>query len=401
MNKALTPRPQMPMGALPAPFHERIAAENFQHSWMNWNGYASPGVLDTAEFEYFAIRNQSTLFDISPMCKFRIKGPDAEAVMNRMVTRDVRKQKPGRVSYVIWCDEDGNVVDDGTLFRRSEDEFLLFCQEPQLLWIKDIAWGFDVEVTEVTHDLAGFAFQGPTTAATLRDLKIKEIETMRPFDIRDIKIAGKKVMISRTGFTGDLGYELVMAPKDALSVWDAVYAAGQLRGVRIIGYEALEMARIEAGFLLPRVDFISSQTNLRVNRARNPFEIGLGWLVTFDKPHYNGKRALQRLAGMAPKRKLVAIEISKDKAAHHALVYHRKTREVGFVTSALWSATTKRNIAYAWLEVPFGQAVKDDLWVEIYLQREIEWQRRMERVMIVERPFFVHPRRTVTPPLNF
>lgn len=401
MIKALTPRPQVPMGALPAPFHERIAAQNFQHSWMNWNGYASPGVLDTAEFEYFAIRNQSTLFDISPMCKFRIKGPEAEAVMNRMVTRDARKQKPGRVSYVIWCDEDGNVVDDGTLFRRSEDEFLLFCQEPQLLWIKDIAWGFDFEVTEVTHDLAGFAFQGPTTAATLRDLKIKEIETMRPFDIRDIKIAGKKVMISRTGFTGDLGYELVMAPKDALAVWDAVYAAGQLRGVRIIGYEALEMARIEAGFLLPRVDFISSQTNLRVNRARNPYEIGLDWLVTFDKPHYNGKRALQKLTTETPKRKLVAIEISKDKAAHHALVYHRKTREVGFVTSALWSATTKRNIAYAWLEAPFGQEVKDDLWVEIYLQREIEWQRRMERVMIVERPFFVHPRRTATPPLNF
>ena len=123
--------------------------------------------------------------------------------------------------------------------------------------------------------------------------------------------------------------------------------------------------------------------------------------MTFDKPHYNGKRALQELSVAAPKRKLVAIEISKDKPAHHALVYHRKTREVGFVTSALWSATTKRNIAYAWLEAPFGQEVKDDLWVEIYLQREIEWQRRMERVMIVERPFFVHPRRTATPPLNF
>ena len=353
------PVAQVVPGLEPGPFHDRLVAHNHQQAWMNWMGYASPSVLDSVEFEYFAIRNQSTLFDISPMCKYAITGPDAEAVVNRLVTRDIRKLRPGRVAYCIWCDEDGQVVDDGTVFRLSATEFRLCCQEPQLSWLEDIGWGFDVSISDVTRNIAGLAL--------LKDLGLAGIETLKPFGIAEFRIGGADVTVSRTGFTGDLGYELWMAPADALTVWDALMGAGKLRGLRVIGYEALDMARIEAGFLLPKVDFLSAQTVLRADRASTPYELGLDWLVALDKPHFNGRRALVELSKQTPRRKLVAIEIERNKPAHNALVYHNKTREVGMVTSALWSPTCKRNIAYAWLEAPYGQSVTGDLWVEIYL----------------------------------
>ena len=242
------PVAQVALGLEPGPFHARLIAHNRQQAWMNWMGYASPSVLDSVEFEYFAIRNQSTLFDISPMRKYVIAGPDAEAVVNRLVTRDIRKLRPGRVAYCIWCDEDGQVVDDGTVFRLSDTELRLCCQEPQLSWLEDIAWGFDVEIRDVSRDIAGLALQGPTSCALLKDLGLAGIETLKPFGIAGFEIADAEVTISRTGFTGDLGYELWMAPVDAVRVWDALMAAGKLRGLRVIGYEALEMARIEAGF---------------------------------------------------------------------------------------------------------------------------------------------------------
>ncbi|OCW57666.1 aminomethyltransferase family protein [Hoeflea olei] len=395
------PVPQVLSGLEPGPFHDRLAALNHQQAWMNWMGYASPSVLDTVEFEYFAIRNQSTLFDISPMCKYAIAGPDAEAVVNRLVTRDIRKLKPGRVAYCIWCDEDGQVVDDGTVFRYGPNEFRLCCQEPQLSWLEDIAWGYEVTIRDVSREIAGLALQGPTSCALLRDLGLDGIESLKPFGIGSFDIAGVALSVSRTGFTGDLGYELWMAPEGALAVWDALMAAGRLRGLRVIGYEALDMARIEAGFLLPKIDFLSAQTVLRADRAVTPYELGLDWLVALDKPHFNGRRALLELSRKPPRRKLVAIEIERDKPAHNALVYHRKSREVGMVTSALWSPTCKRNIAYAWLDAPYGQTANDHLWVEIYLQKEIRWQRRMARCHPVEKPFFTHPRRTATPPAEY
>lgn len=393
-------RQPVPMGLQPGPFHDRIAPLNHQQGWMNWMGVASPSVLDTVEFEYFAIRNQATVFDISPMNKYRIAGPHAEAVVNRLVTRDIRKMMPNRVAYVIWCDEEGHVVDDGTVFRFGDGTFRLCCQEPQMAWLEDVAHGFDVTLADESADVAGLALQGPTSCSVLKELGLKGIEGMKPFDIMEFNIKAMAVTVSRTGFTGDLGYELWMAPKDAIAVWDHLMMAGRLHGIRVIGFEALDMARIEAGFLLPRVDFVSSQTHLRPGRSRNPFELGLDWLVHLDKPHFNGRRTLLRLSKERPGRKLVTLEISRDKPAHHAYVYHKGRKEVGFVTSALWSPTLKRNIAYAWVDAPYCHDGRD-LSVEIYLQRELIWQRRMERARIVGRTLFRNPRRTVTPPADF
>lgn len=396
MSGVAEQREPVPMGLVPGPFHARLAALNHQQAWTNWQGVAAPAVLDSVEFEYFAIRNQATLFDLSPMMKYRIAGPEAEAMVNRLVTREVTKLAPGRVAYVIWCDAEGNVVEDGTLFRFSASEFRLCCQEPQRAWLDDMAFGFDVVVEEVTEAVAALALQGPTSCAVLKDAGAVGIETLKPFEIRYFKLGAHAITISRTGFTGDLGYELWMAPEAALAVWDRLMEAGQLRGIRAIGYAALDMARIEAGFLLPRVDFVSSETHLRPGRGRNPYELGLGWLVAPEKLHFNGRRALLRLAEQKPARRLLALEIDRDKPAHHALVYHARRREAGFVTSALWSPTLKRNLALAWVEAPFCD--RDDLWVEIYLQRELIWERRMARARVVERSFFRHPRRTATPP---
>lgn len=393
-------RQPAPMGLIPGPFHDRIAPLNHQQGWMNWMGVASPSVLDTVEFEYFAIRNQATVFDISPMNKYRIAGPEAEAVVNRLVTRDIRKLKPGRVAYVIWCDEEGNVVDDGTVFRFADGTFRLCCQEPQMGWLEDVADGFDVTLRDESADVAGLALQGPTSCAVLKDMGLKDLESMKPFEIREFTIKSKLLTVSRTGFTGDLGYELWMDPKDSLAIWDHMMTAGHLRGIKVIGFEALDMARIEAGFLLPRVDFVSSQTHLRPGRARNPYELGLDWLVDLTKPHFNGRRALLRLSKDKPRRKLVTLEISRDKPAHHAYVYHKGKKEVGFVTSALWSPTLKRNIAYAWVDAPYCHEGRD-LSVEIYLQRELIWQRRMERATLVDRALFKNPRRSETPPADF
>ncbi|MCB2110875.1 MAG: aminomethyl transferase family protein [Defluviimonas sp.] len=389
-----------PLGLVPGPFHDRIAALNRQQGWTGWMGHASPTVLDTVEFEYFAIRNGTTLFDISPMNKYRIAGPDAEAVVNRLVTRDIRKLKPGRVAYAIWCNAEGNVVDDGTVFRLAPNEFRLCCQEPQLGWLDDVAWGYDVTITDDSAAIAALAVQGPTSCAVLKAAGLAGVEELKPFDIRSFRVETHDIMVSRTGFTGDLGYELWMAPGAALGLWDRLMEAGRVRGIRAIGYAAVEMARIEAGFLLPRVDFLSSQTHLRPGRARNPYELGLDWLVALDKPHFNGRRALLALSRQRPARRLVTIEIDRDKPAHHAFVYHRKRREVGFVTSALWSPTVKRNIACAWIEAPWVQD-GGDLWVEIYRQRELTWNRRMARARIVERRVFDSARRRATPPADF
>lgn len=397
----LQPHPQAAMGLEPGPFHDRIAALNHQHGWTNWMGFASATVLDNVEFEYFAIRNQATLYDISPMCKYAVEGPDAARVMNRLVTRDIAGLAPGRVTYAIWCDEDGGVIDDGTVFRLAPDRFRLCCQEPQLGWLNEIAWGFDVEIRDESRSLAALSLQGPTSAAILRALGVVEVETLKPFGIAGCTIGGRGVTLSRTGFTGDLGYELWMNPADAWTVWDALMQAGGQHGIRPVGYAAVEMARIEAGFLLPKTDFLSSRSVLRPDRSATPRELGLDRLVDLGKPHFNGRRALLAMAGKPPRRKLVTLEIERDKPAVNALVYHRRRTEVGMVTSALWSPTVKRNIALAWLEAPHCNGVGNDLWAEIYLQKELRWERRMARCQIVDKPVFSHKRRTATPPADF
>jgi len=387
---------------LRTPFHERARALSQLDSFIPWNGYTTVDVFSTVEHEYFAIRNACTLYDLSPMAKYRITGPDALRFMNRLVTRDLAKLKPNRVAYAVWCDDEGHLIDDGTVFRLGESEYRLCAQERQLDWLLDSAIGYEVEIADVTEAIAGLALQGPTSCAVLKKLGLAGVERLKPFDIGTFALEGTELTLSRTGFTGDLGYEVWMDPRDAEGVWDRLMAAGHSRGIRPLGSRALNIARIEAGFLLPNVEFLSAERTLRVGRERSPFELGLDWLVDFEKGHFTGRRALLAKQRDGTRRRLVGLDIEGNKPAHNAQVYSARSgrKEIGSVTSAIWSPTCKRNLAYALLDAPYV-AVGTEVWVEIYLNSELSWERRMRSARVVDKPFFAPERRRATPPADF
>jgi aminomethyltransferase len=387
---------------LRTPFHERARALSQLDSFIPWNGYTTVDVFSTVEHEYFAIRNACTLYDLSPMAKYRITGPDALRFMNRLVTRDLAKLKPNRVAYAVWCDDEGHLIDDGTVFRLGESEYRLCAQERQLDWLLDSAIGYEVEIADVTEAIAGLALQGPTSCAVLKKLGLAGVERLKPFDIGSFALEGIALTLSRTGFTGDLGYEVWMDPRDAEGVWDRLMAAGHSRGIRPLGSRALNIARIEAGFLLPNVEFLSAERTLRVGRERSPFELGLDWLVDFEKGHFTGRRALLAKQRDGTSRRLVGLDIEGNKPAHNALVYSARSgrKEIGSVTSAIWSPTCKRNLAYALLDAPYV-TVGTEVWVEIYLNSELTWERRMRSARVVDKPFFAPERRRATPPADF
>ena len=392
---------------LKTPFHERARALSQVDSFIAWAGYTTVDVFTFVEQEYFAIRNAATLYDLTPMVKYRIAGPDALRFLNRMMTRDIGKLKVGRVAYSVWCNDDGKLIDDGTVFRLGEYEYRLCTGERQLDWLLDSALGFDVQISEITEESAALAVQGPTSCAVLRAFGLSGIERLRPFELAHFALppalgAASQIMVSRTGFTGDLGYELWMHPEDAEGVWDALMDAGRECTIRPIGSRALNIARIEAGFVLPNVDFVSAEHTVRIGSERSPIELGLAWLVDFSKGHFNGRRALLEEQRRGPLRQLVGLDIEGTKPAHNALLYSDQAgkRQAGSVSSATWSPTCKRNIALAMVDAPHIDT-GSTLWAEIYLNRELVWERRMARARVVERPFFAPERRRATPPANY
>lgn len=387
---------------LPSPFQARLDALALTEDWYNWAGYKAPHSLWDEELEYFAIRSQAAVFDISPMVKYCVAGPDAEAFLNRVTLRDVAKLKPGRVHYTAWCDDAGHVLDDGTLFRLGKERFRLCSQERHLPWLLDSAVGYDVEVEEETEAVAGLALQGPTSFAVLRAAGFGEAGKLKVFDLTDFPFEGGTVTISRTGFTGDLGYELFVPVGGALALWDQLFEAGRPHGIRAIGYTALNRARTEAGLIVANADFLTAEHAIRADRPRMPDEIGLGFMVDADKGHFNGRRAiLAARANKALKHVLVGLEVEGNVPAEHAFVYHRRKKEVGLVSAAIWSPMAKRNIAIASLELPYGDRIVDDLWVEIYAMRELQYVKMMKRAKVVPRPFIKLERRTANPPADF
>jgi len=387
---------------LTTPFHARARAMSQLDSFVPWAGYTTVDVFSSVEHEYFAIRNATTVYDLTPMVKYRIAGAGATAYLNRLVTRDVGKLKENRVAYCVWCNDAGHVIDDGTIFRLGEREYRLCTAERQLDWLLDSAIGFDVEISEVTAEIAALALQGPSSCAALKDYGMTGIQALKPFEIGHFAVAGNEIMASRTGFTGDLGYELWMRPEQAESVWDGLMAAGRARGIRPIGSMALNVARIEAGFILPNADFVSAEHTIHTDRARSPLELGLSWLVDFKKGHFTGRRALLAEERRGARRRLVGLDVDGNKPAHNALLYDDRSgkRAVGSVTSAIWSPTCKRNIALAMLEAPHFK-LGAEVWAEIYLNRELVWERRMARAHVVEKPFFAPERRRITPPADY
>ena len=380
-------------GLIDGPFQSKLEALSRARNWYNWAGYAAPAVLDTVEFEYFSLRNQASIFDISPLHKYRIQGPESILMLNRLITRDVRKIKVGRVSYAIWCDDEGMVIDDGTLFHLNENDWRLCCQEAMLDWLMEAAWGLNVQITDESATVAALSLQGPTSFSILSKAGFK-LDHIRPFDIYD---SLKGILISRTGFTGDLGYEIWCATDDATKLWDLIWEFGSQWGLRAIGYDAVNIARIEAGFMTAGVDFMPTHSTEYMHRGQTPFELNLAKMVDFKKDHFNGRRCLLKLKDK-PRSRLMRFDVGGFKPAEAALIYNNKKLEVGHISSGVWSPTVKKSIALAHVKVPY--CYSPSLYAEIYFLKEGQWTRRMESLDEISGPFYSPPRAKLTPPLE-
>jgi len=379
------------------PFHSRTSRANVLNLWHRWRDHTVADAYFDVSLEYTALRNSCAVFDLSPMTKHRVTGPDALAFLNRLVTRDVAKIRPGRVGYCVWCDDRGQVIDDGTIFRLEENVFRLCSQERQLDWLSRSALGFDVAIREETEEVAALALQGPTSAAVLKALGLAGVEALRPFAMRGFPFAGGELLVSRTGFTGDLGYELWIAPERAEALWDRLFEAGELYGIKPMGTHALEMSRIEAGFIQAGVDFLPADRAVRADRTRSPFELGLDWLVDFNKPNFTGRRSLLEEQRRGSRYRLVRLDVEGNKPAKDAYVYDDRRNVIGAVTSSMWSPMAKASIALASVARPWGRP-GDELWAEIYYQKELKWNRLNARCRVVEGAFYAPERRQATPP---
>lgn len=357
-----------------SPFHDRIDDLSLVKNWMSWNGYQTARVYDTLASEYFAIRSACSVMDLTPMEKYRISGPDALKFLNRLVTRDVTKLKPHRVTYVLWCNDEGKVLDDGTIFHLEQGEYRLCSQHHQLDWLLISSLGMDVNIEEETHAVAALTVQGPTACSVLSAAGFNGLDQLKPFGIVHTLLNGREVMISRTGYTGDLGYELWTDPSNALSMWDAVFGVKErgLYDVRAIGLGALEMVRIEAGFIMPGDDFNTAETTVRADHDRSPFEVGLDWVVNFDKCHFTGKRALLKEQDRPIKRRLLKLVVEGNKAPADSFLYDgKKGRRIGTIKTQAWSPILKANLAMADIAYKNG-TVPAEIWAEIYYQKELE-----------------------------
>lgn len=270
-------------------------------------------------------------------------------------------------------------------------------------WLSAAAIGMDVSIVDETHDIAALAVQGPTSYSVMRNLGLDGIENLKPFDLMHFEFEGTDLTVSRTGYTGDLGYELWITADKAEPLWDALFEAGKLHGIRAIGTLALDQARIEAGYIAAYVDFLPASVTIRSGRSRSPFELGLGWLVDFKKTNFNGRRALAEEQQRGSAWRLVKLDIEGNKPAHHSYIYARggtRKKEIGFITSATWSPVCKQNIAIGTVRTPHGK-VGSKLIIEIYYQREMHWSRVMAEATVVDKPFWDPLRRRATPPEPF
>ena len=379
-------------------FHERQAALNLRDAWSSWNGFKFADYYYDVDYEYFCIRNTCGTYDICPMQKYLIEGADALAMLDRMVTRDLNKLRINRVTYVAWCNDSGRMIDDGTIFRLGESKFLLTCGSPCLAWLRKSALGFNrLSIVEHTEALAALSLQGPTSFAVLKAMGLEATSALKPFDIGHYPFAEGEIMISRPGFTGDLGYELWIEPNLALTLWDRLYEAGVNYGIQPYGEAATNMARLEAGFIMPYMEFNEALKTVNFEYDQTPLELDLAWLVDFKKPHFNGRRALLEQHKTGPKTLLTKLNIEGNKPAEEALLYsdHDCGDEIGYVTSAMWSPSVKANIALAMINV---EALSGDIWTEIYYQKELRHHRKVARCTVQKKAFWGPERAKVTPP---
>jgi aminomethyltransferase len=393
-------------------FHERTHQLCESLNYRDWAGYYAVSAYETHhEHEYNAIRNACAVIDVSPLFKYRLTGRDAVRLVDRIVTRDASRMSIGQVYYTPWCDEEGKVIDDGTVTRLAEDTYRWTAADPNLRWLTENAAGLDVQVDDITEQVAALAVQGPASARLLRQVGTAPIDTLKYFRAVSGDIAGVPVDVSRTGYTGDLGYEVWMPWDDAIRVWDALAAAGAAFDLHAAGMLALDVARIEAGLLLIDVDFHSSRRAMIESQRYSPFELGLGRLVDLGKGPFVGRSALLGEHRRGSPRQIVGLEVDWTEverlydavglpptapatASRVAVPVYRDGKHVGKATSTTWSTTLKRLIALATIDAPHYA-----LGTRLDLEITVEAVRHTASATVVKTPFFNPPRKTATPPL--
>lgn len=384
------------------PFHARTSALCLPQNWRRWAGYVVAGSYDLVlDREYWAIRDAAALIDITPLMKYIIEGPDAAKLLHRMTPRDIHKMAVGQVAYTGWCDDDGRMIDDGTISRLADDKFRMTSAEPSLRWLSMNAIGMDVTITEITDQVAALSLQGPKSRTILNKICKKSLDKLKYFRLMENSLAGTPVTISRTGYTGDLGFEIWMDAGAALKVWDALIEAGGDYGIVPCGILAMDMARVEAGLFMIDVDYTATNHAWIAGQKSSPFELGLGWAVALDKPGYFvGRPALEREQREGSAWKLVGLEIEWEgleklyasvglppqipgMAMRGSLPIMKDGRQVGYASTSTWSPVLKKYIALAHLQRPHYE-----LGTRVAMEVTVEHQRRHAPGTVVKLPFY-------------
>ncbi|HZQ19559.1 MAG TPA: aminomethyltransferase family protein [Terriglobales bacterium] len=397
----------MPIGTA---FHERTLPLCHSLNYREWSGYYTVSAYETHhEHEYNAIRNAAALIDITPLYKYLITGRDATKLVNRIITRDINKVKKDQVIYCCWCDEQGKVIDDGTITRLDENRYRWTAAEPNLRWFHQNGLNMEVDIEDISEQTAALALQGPTSAKLLKSVAEAEITNLKYFRMTSGKIAGVPVDISRTGYTGDLGYEIWVDWKQALKVWDTITAAGQAFDLHPTGMLALDVARVEAGLLLLDVDYTSSRKALIASQKYSPFELGFGKMVHLDKEYFIGRAALENDHKNGVARQLIGLELDWNEidalydklgltpaapsqtSRVHVPVY-ASNRQVGKATSTTWSPVLKKLIALASVETAHA-----NIGSRLQMEITIEAVRKKAAGKVVKLPFFNPARKMAIP----
>jgi aminomethyltransferase len=384
------------------PFHERTSKLCLPQNWRRWAGYLVVGSYElTLDREYWAIRNSAALIDVTPLMKYIIKGKDASRLLNRVITRDMDKLKVGQVYYTGWCDDEGKMIDDGTISRLDEGTFRMTSADPSLRWLSMNSVGLDVEVTEVTDKVAALSFQGPNSRKILNKVVDDPVDGLKYFRLMHNKVDGIPVTISRTGYTGDLGFEIWMDAKDALTIWDSLMNAGADYGITPVGILAMDMARVEAGLFMIEVDYTSTSHAWIEPQKSSPFELGLDWTVALDKKGYFvGRRALEREKRDGSAWKLMGLEVEWDgmerlfkdvglppqipgMAMRGSLPIVVGDVQVGYSSTSTWSPLLKKYIALAHLQKPYYE-----VGTNVRMEITVEHHRQHAPARVVKLPFY-------------
>ena len=386
-----------------SPFHSRMVALNETWKYKEWAGIVAPcRYIENHVYEYTAFRQSTGIIDVTPLYKYEVRGKDAASFLSRVTCRDVRKLKDGRVTYLCWVDDEGKVVDDGTVSRLEENWFRMTAAEPQYRWLTTLARGFDVTIDDVSRTTAALAVQGPTSRDVLAACSDADMKALKFFGSTSAKIGGKSVRITRTGYTGDLGYEVWCAWDDGVAMWDEIVRAGKSHGLVACGLDALDISRIEAGFVLLGVDYFSSPHETVAERKYSPFEIGLDWTVELERDPFVGQKALlaEKKNG-GPRRVLVGLEIDwlhlESLYKEHDLppqlpagasreslpLFSSGGDTVGRVSSSTWSPTLKRYLALGTVQADLGRE-----GTQLSIEHTVLFQRKKVRARVVKRPFF-------------